>query len=187
MANRPLSPSEIAEARLVFQSSLDYTHAFVSEDASWPDWVDTLGARLQRRVRDPEDHNAITIGQTSFFPMVLDTSAPSIAAGKLRDMAWLMHELTHQWQYRTMGWGYLAEALAAQLRYGRMAYNYQGKYPTEDAALVAAHAEGKRLAQFNLEQQGDIARDYYYRLKQGLICAPWEPFIQELQHVTAPP
>jgi hypothetical protein len=67
------------------------------------------------------------------------------------------------------------------LRLGRMAYNYQGSYPTTEAALVAAHAEGKRLAQFNLEQQGDLARDYYYRLKGGLSCAAWEPFIHELR------
>jgi hypothetical protein len=181
MASRPLSPTEIAEARLVFQSSLDYTHAYVSEDASWPDWVDRLGASLQRRARPPDDHNAITLGQTSYFPVALDTSAESIAAGNLRDMAWLMHELTHQLQFRRMGWGYLPSALSVQLRLGPMAYNYQGNYPTVDAALVAAHAEGWRLAQFNLEQQGDIARDYYYRLKAGYNCSAWEPFIQEMR------
>ena len=181
MPSRPVTPSEITEARMVFGNSLDYTHAFVSEDAGWPDWVDKLGASLQKRVRPPDDHNAITIGQTSFFPVVLDTSPDSIAAGKLRDIAWLMHELTHQWQYRHIGWGYLGAALSVQLRLGRMAYNYQGQYPTTEAALVAAHAEGRRLAQFNLEQQGDLARDYYYRVKAGLSCAAWEPFIQELR------
>ena len=181
MASRPLSTSETTEAHMVFGSSLDYTHAYVSEDSSWPDWVDKLGASLQRRVRGPDDHNAITIGQTSFFPVTLDTSPPSIAAGNLRDMAWLMHELTHQWQYRHIGWGYLGSALSVQLRLGRLAYSYQGAYPTPEAALVAAHAEGRRLAQFNLEQQGELARDYYIRLKAGLNCGAWEPFIQELR------
>jgi len=181
MPSRPLSASEVTEARLVFGASLDYTQAFVSEDASWPDWVDTLGARLQRQTRDPDDHNAITLGQTSYFPVTLSTAPAAITAGQLRDIGWLIHELTHQWQYRHLGWGYLASALSVQLRLGRLAYNYQGTYPTLDAALVAAHAEGKRLAQFNMEQQGDIARDYYYRLKVGLNCAPWEPFIQDLR------
>lgn len=181
MPSRPLSQSEIAQAQLVFGSSLDYTHAFVSEDASWPDWVDKLGAGLQKTMRNPDDHNAITIGQTSYFPITLDTRSETIVAGNLRDMAWLVHELTHQWQYRHVGWSYLTGALSVQLRLGRMAYNYQGAYHTVDAALVAAHAEGKRLAEFNLEQQGDIARDYYYRLKQGLNCGPWEPFIHELR------
>jgi hypothetical protein len=181
MPSRPLSASEIAEARLVFGNSLDYTHAYVSEDASWPDWVDKLGASLQKTMRNPDDHNAITVGQTSFFPITLDTRAETIAAHNLRDMAWLMHELTHQWQFRRLGWGYLAGALSVQLRLGRMAYDYQGAHPTPDAALVAARAQGWRLAQFNLEQQGDLARDYYKRLKTGINCSAWEPFIQELR------
>ena len=33
----------------------------------------------------------------------------------------------------------------------------------------------------NPEQQGDLARDYYYRLKAGLNCSAWEPFIQEMR------
>jgi hypothetical protein len=181
MPSRPLTTSEIAEVRLVFAASLDYTHAFVSENASWPDFVDAMGARLQKRVRPPDDHNAITVGQTSYFPVILDTKAETLAAGNLRDMAWLMHELTHQWQYRRLGWSYLASALAVQLRLGRMAYNYQGTYPSTEAALLAAHSAGQRLAQFNLEQQGDLARDYYYRLKAGLNCSAWEPFIQEMR------
>jgi hypothetical protein len=180
MRNRPLSASEIAEARLVFGSSLDYTHAFVSENARWPDWVDKMGASFQKRVRQPDDHNAVTVGRTSYFPVVLDTKAETIAAGNLRDMAWLMHELTHQWQYRHQGWHYLGSALSVQIRLGRLAYNYQGTYPTTEAALLAAHNQGRRLAQFNPEQQGDLARDYYYRLKGGLSCAAWEPFIHEL-------
>jgi len=181
MVIRPLSASEIVEARLVFDTSLDYTHAFVAENARWPDWVDHIGASVQKRIRPPDEHNAVTVGQTSYFPVALDTSAESVAAGKLRDMAWLIHELTHQLQYRRMGWVYLGQALAVQVRLGRQAYDYQGGYPTPEAALVAAHSEGRQLAQFNLEQQGDLARDYYYRLKAGLNCAPWEPFVHELR------
>ena len=140
MPSRPLTASETAEARLVFAGTLDYTHAFVSENAHWPDWVDTMGASLQKRIREPDDHNAVTVGQTSFFPVTLATSAELIAAGNLRDMAWLMHELTHQWQFRRMGWTYLGLALSVQLRLGRLAYNYQGIYPSTEAALLAAHA-----------------------------------------------
>jgi hypothetical protein len=171
----------MAEARLVFASSLDYARVFVFENARWPDAVDRVGASLQKRVRPPEEHNAVTFGQTSYFPVVLDTAAESVAAGNLRDMAWLIHELTHQWQYRRQGWGYLTAALSVQLRLGRQAYNYQGTYPTTEAALLAAHSQGRRLAQFNPEQQGDLARDFYYRLKTGLNCSAWEPFIGELR------
>ena len=137
MPSRPLSASETTEARLVFGNSLDYIHAFVSENASWPDWVDKMGAGLQKRIRPPDEHNAITVGQTSFFPVTLDTSAELIGAGQLRDMAWLIHELTHQLQYRRMGWVYLGRALSVQLRLGRLAYDYQGAYPTTEAALSA--------------------------------------------------
>lgn len=181
MPARPLSAAEIAEARLVFASSLDYTHAFVFENARWPDFVDRMGAALQKRIRPPDDHNAVTVGQTSYFPVILDTKPESLAAGNLRDMAWLIHELTHQWQFRRLGWRYLGSALSVQMRLGRLAYNYQGAYPTTDAALLAAHSAGQRLAQFNPEQQGDLARDYYYRLKAGLNCGAWEPFIQEMR------
>ena len=181
MPVRPLSVSELGEARLVFAASLDYARAFVSENAGWPDFVDRMGAALQKRVRPPDDHNAVTVGQTSYFPVALDTAAASLAAGNLRDMAWLMHELTHQWQFRKQGWGYLAAAISVQVRLGRQAYNYQSTYPSTEAALLAAHSQGWRLAQFNPEQQGDIARDYYYRLKAGLNCGAWEPFIQEMR------
>ena len=181
MPTRPLSASEIGEARLVFASSLDYSRAFVAENASWPDYVDRMGAALQKRVRQPDDHNAVTFGQTSYFPVVLDTKPETLAAGNLRDMAWLMHELTHQWQFRRQGWGYLAAAVSVQLRLGRAAYDYQGDSSSTEAALLAAHSAGRRLAQFNPEQQGDIARDYYYRLKAGLSCSAWEPFIQEMR------
>src|SRR5438067_1188074 len=112
MPARPLSASETAEARLVFASSLDYARVFVFEGARWPDFVDRVGASLQKRVRPPDEHNAVTFGQTSYFPVVLDTVAESVAAGNLRDMAWLIHELTHQWQYRRRGWSYLAAALS---------------------------------------------------------------------------
>jgi hypothetical protein len=181
MARRPLSDIEIAEARLVFRSSLDFNRGCVSEDSSWPDWVDRVGVQLHRRVRSPDGHNAITLGQTSFFPVVLNTSSAAITAGVLEDMGWLMHELTHQWQYQRQGWTYLASSLSVQLRLGRAAYDYRGNFPTQEAALQAARADGRRLAQFNLEQQGDLARDYYFRLKAGQNCDAWEPFIAELR------
>ena len=181
MARRPLSDSEITEARLVFHSSLDYTHGYVSEDSSWPDWVDHLGAQLHRRVRAPDEHNAVTLGQTSYFPVALNTSSAAITAGVLQDMGWLMHELTHQWQFKRQGWTYLASTLSVQVRLGRAAYDYRGKYSTQEAALQAARAEGRHLGQFNLEQQGDIARDYYFRLKAGQNCGAWEPFIAEMR------
>ena len=181
MPRRKLSPAEVAEAKLVFGTGMDYTRAHVVEGATWPDWIDAIGARLQKRMRHKDEHNAITLGGTSDFPVPLKTDAESIGGGYLRDIGWLMHELTHQWQYQRLGWKYLSSALGVQLREGRRAYDYRREHPTLEAALLAAMSAGLRLASFNLEQQGDLARDYYFRLKQRQEIGPWEPFIAEFR------
>jgi hypothetical protein len=181
MAPRPLTPSEIAEARLVFGPGLDYTRARVHESARWTDWVDGIGVFLQRGKRGVKEHNAITLGNVSYFPVPIRTDEATVLAGDLRDMSWLIHELTHQWQFQRWGWRYLYSALHIQLREGRRSYNYQREHPTRQAALKAARKDGRKLIQFNAEQQGDIARDFYYALKRGEDCSPWEPFVQELR------
>ncbi|MCC7361083.1 MAG: hypothetical protein IT317_16485 [Anaerolineales bacterium] len=181
MARRPLSAAEITEARLVFGPGLDYGRAHIAENAAWPDWIDRLGARLQKRMRHKDEHNAITLGSTSFFPVTLNTAPDAVAGGFLRDMSWLIHELTHQWQFQRWGWRYLTTSLRVQLELGRRAYDYRRDQPSLEAALTAAQAAGRRLADFNPEQQGDLARDYYVRLKQAQNYVPWEPFIAELR------
>jgi hypothetical protein len=181
MARRPLTALEIAEASTVFGTGLDYSRAYVYENASWPDAIDRIGARLQRRMRYKEEHNAITLGTTSYFPVALKTDAAALAANNLSDFSWLVHELTHQWQYRRMGWRYLFDALSVQLRLGRAAYDYREGADSPQAALQAAHTAGRRFAHFNMEQQGDLARDYYLRKRWGESCIAWEPFIQELR------
>lgn len=181
MPRRRLTPAETAEAQLVFGAGLDYTRPSVVEGAAWPDWIDAIGARLQRRMRHKGEHNAVTLGGTSYFPVTLKTDQATVAGGYLRDMGWLMHELVHQWQYQRWGWSYLTGALNVQLREGRRAYDYRREHPTLEAALLAANAAGRRLADFNPEQQGDLARDYYFRVKQGQTVTPWEPFIAEFR------
>jgi hypothetical protein len=181
MARRPLTALEIAEARTVFDSSLDYTQAFVYENAAWPDALDKLAARLQRRMRYKDEHNAITLGTTSYFPVTLKTDAAALAANNLSDFSWLVHELTHQLQYRRQGWSYLFGALGVQIRLGRKAYDYREGADSPQAALQAARAAGHKLSHFNLEQQGDLARDFYLRRRWGENCDAWEPFIQEMR------
>jgi hypothetical protein len=181
MLRRSLTADEIAEARLVFGPGLNYTRAFVAENARWPDLVDKLGAKLQKRMRSKDEHNAITLGNTSFFPVALKTQAGIVAGGNLRDMAWLIHELTHQWQFQRWGWRYLSSALSVQLREGRRSYDYRRDHPSHEAALQAARAAGRRLASFNPEQQGDLARDFYFRCKLNQDCTAWDPFIEEFR------
>jgi hypothetical protein len=50
-----------------------------------------------------------------------------------------------------------------------------------ESGLTAALARGDRLEDFNPEQQAEIARHYYYRLKKGLDVSAWKPWIQALQ------
>ena len=173
MPRRVLSPTERAEVELVFGAGLDYTRVSVVENTPLPNWIADIG-----RSAKP---NAITPGTVSYFPETLQTSADVIAAGSLRGITWLIHELTHQWQYQHLGWRYLAAAVSVQLREGAQAYNYQREYPSREAALRAARDVGRRLATFNMEQQGDIARDYYALLKQGQDVSAWEPFVDELR------
>jgi hypothetical protein len=181
MPKRSLTSTEIAEARLVFGDGLDYTRAHVFEGATWTDLVDNIGAVIQRRPRDANSHNAITLGDTSYFPIPIRTSAEVLAAGDLGHMTWLIHELTHQWQYQHLGWRYLRAALGIQLKEGRRSYDYAREFGSRQKALSEASKLGRKFVNFNPEQQGDIARDYYYFLKQKADCSPWEPFIEEVR------
>ena len=66
------------------------------------------------------------------------------------DMAWLIHELVHIAQMEHSGSQYMAEAIYAQATDG---YYYGG----------ALGLKGKQFSDFNREQQGSIAQDFYYR------------------------
>ena len=68
----------------------------------------------------------------------------------------------------------------AHLRYGSKTYNYGF-----EQGLTSAFARGDQLKNFNREQQGEIARDYYCRLKQGKDVSAWLPFISEFQASTS--
>ncbi len=73
-----------------------------------------------------------------------------------------IHELMHVWQYQHLGAAYISRALRAQR--SAAGYNYGGV-----VALRRAQKTGKRLLDFNYEQQADIVADYF-RLKNG-----WQP------------
>jgi hypothetical protein len=160
MAERPLTHIEVAEARLVFGAGLNYARVHIVENTPLPNWIADLG-------RSPKP-NSVTLGNLSLFPLALRTLTADIAAGDLNDMGWLIHELAHQWQFQRLGWSYLPRAMRVQLREGMKGYRYQ-------------LAADRRLFEFNLEQQGDIARDYYAAFKRGQDVNLWEPLIAELR------
>ncbi len=73
--------------------------------------------------------------------------------GKMHDFI-LIHELMHIWQYQHLGSVYIPRALSAQ--FTKEGYNYGGVN-----ALYHAVQQGKKLLDFNYEQQADIIEDYY--------------------------
>jgi hypothetical protein len=169
---RALAASEVGEASYVFGGSLAYDKIRVVEGAGWTNALARLGALLQGEPPLRGD-NGVGLGNRVYFPRTLGTNPEDLRAGRFEDMAWLIHELTHCWQFQKFGPRYVLEALHAQLTLGRRAYDFGG-----EEGLKKALEEGRRLADFNREQQGDIARGYYRQLKRGLEVSAWEPFVQ---------
>ena len=170
---RELYTWEREQAEMVFADRLNYGRVRVHECAAWPDTIHRLGRRLRRLPPPGEgEHNAITIGFHCYFPVRLPEQPTG--ADDPMGMSWLMHELTHAWQYQVMGWLYLVRAIAAQLR--AAPYDFGG-----EQGLQAARQAGQRLKDFNPEQQGDIARDYYVRKFKNLDVSAWQPYIDDLR------
>jgi hypothetical protein len=88
-----------------------------------------------------------------------------------RDLATMVHELTHVYQYERVGSLYIGQAIHAQSTAG---YNYGGK-----AGLARRRAAGEHFRDLNREQQAQLAEDYY---AQNLAGDPdYEPYIAELR------
>ncbi|MBM3128698.1 MAG: hypothetical protein FJ009_08760 [Chloroflexi bacterium] len=168
MPTRPLHPHELLEVQNIFRAGLDTARVVISEGDALPNWVGRIGAALKGQ--PPPKENAITIGNTSYFPRALTSS--------IGDLAWLMHELTHQWQYQHFGIRYLFEALRAPT------YAYANENEPLDVALKRLVLENKTFADMNREQQGDIVRDYFCALKDpnaSSDLAAWEPYLHDLR------
>lgn len=136
---RPLAAAEIDEARRVFGDSLAYRRVRIDE---WS-LIAHYGAWDYRRRRKKQARDmAMTLYNTIHFSRRLETGP-----GK-NDMDWLIHELTHIAQHEHAGGVFMAESLIAQ---GGQGYDYGGP-----PALA-----GRDFSDFNREQQGDIAKDYY--------------------------
>jgi hypothetical protein len=149
--SRPLTAEERAEAAIVFGRGLNYGSIVIRERR-------LLGAGGIARTLP---------GSVNFPP-----GAPAAATY----LPWLIHELTHAWQYQH-GVSLMTTAATALLCWaGVRSYDYGG-----EAGLAAATAAGRGLRSFNTEQQGDIARDYYRAVKAGLPTDVYRPFVAELR------
>ena len=166
---------EAQEARRVFADQLAYERVKIHECTNWPNRIDQLGAWL-KRVPYRGLPNAITLGNDCYFPVNLPQNLVSIDHPEHYKIPWLIHELTHVWQYQRLGWRYLFQALEAQFKSGAQVYVFGG-----EAGLIEAFQQGRKFSSFNMEQQGDICRTYYERLSRGVDISAWLPFITELQ------
>jgi hypothetical protein len=175
MPRRRLRPAEVREAETVFGASLAYGDVWVHEQAVWPNTLAKVAAMLSGR-QPPPAGNSVTLGNSIYFPHPLRTGDSDLEARIFGDMAWLLHELTHVWQYHHGGLGYIASAAWKHVRLGPSAYDYGG-----GQGLVKAAAKRASFNDFNPEQQGDIVRDFYLRRKMGLDTTSWQPFMAELQ------
>lgn len=136
---RKLTKLEITEAKKVFGKGVTYWQVHIDEKS--------LIARLGAKFAKSENMGVTTFHTINFTGKV--NSQPGN-----RDMQWLIHELAHVCQMEHVGLQYIVEALVAQNTDG---YEYGGY----DAL------KGKRLYQFNREQQADIAADYYFHVLHG--------------------
>lgn len=139
---RRLHPLEIHEAMRVFGETLPYERVRVFERSP----LATVLAALSNRFHLVQER---PIGVTVFYTIHFNTALAPVPG----DMPWLVHELAHVWQYVHIGPRYLAEALAAQARYGPSAYE------VEEGVQA-----GWAWEQFNVEQQAELARACYRAL-----------------------
>lgn len=168
--SRHLTPHEINEARRVFGSKLDYDEVRIFEGNELPNFLDDIGNIIKSMPKRSERvKNAITIGNSILFGRTIETE-------RANDMTWMIHELTHAWQYQTMGWDYLFQALEAQKKLGAKAYDFGGEKGLKERAK-----KGDRFKDFNMEQQGDITKSYYGRLIKGEDTRSWDRYIQDVR------
>jgi hypothetical protein len=147
---RPLSGPERAEAELVFGTSLDYGAVQLAE-------APLMGSGA----------NARTPFDTIYFP------PGTFKLGFADFMPWLIHELTHAWQYQH---GVSVVEKLFWALHGASAYDYGG-----EEGLRRATAQGRHFRDFQTEQQGDILRDYYIKLKAGQVTSAYDPFVAEVK------
>ena len=173
MSPRALSPWEIDQARRVFGDTIDWAKVRIVEGAGWPRLLSSSAARLRRQAGPA--HNAVTLGHRIYFSRKLHTQPHEAPAQRRADLAWLVHELTHVWQFSRFGAGALLRMIRPHLRPQVDPYDYGG------AGGLASGPTPKALADFTLEQQAEIARDYYARLDAGEDTLAWDPLVSTLR------
>jgi hypothetical protein len=153
--SRSLTEFEIRQAKIVFKSALKYAKVTI-EDGSMKARFMSLGGYAR------------TLGNTIYFP-----------AGQSRDMPFMIHELTHVWQYQKMGVSSTFKCLWAQATAG---YKYIPKGTKDpDQYMLRQRGRGKTLYSYNLEQQGDILEHFYDRRRRGQPVIGYQLFARDVK------
>ncbi len=143
---RTLTPTEAAAAQRVFGSALRLDSIVLSEGG-----LMTVGGYAR------------TMPDRIYFP--------AGAFSHSNFTHWLIHELTHVWQYQRGAElpGMIFEALVGNYDYGC------------EAGLRKAWDDGKAFDEFTTEQQGDILADYYVRLVAGMDVSAYQGFVDQVR------
>ncbi|CAG5077106.1 hypothetical protein CRYO30217_00292 [Parvicella tangerina] len=152
---RELTSYEKREIRKVFGDCYCWDRVHVRENSQ----MAKVGARVAKK-----KHLGFVLFRTINFSRRLDHSHSST------DISWLIHEVVHVLQYEELGAQYIIEALRAQRNGG---YGYGKEQGLEKANC---------LASFNLEQQAEIARDYYQLLEQKKDVSMYEKYVEEIRN-----
>ncbi|MCB9195882.1 MAG: hypothetical protein H6598_06635 [Flavobacteriales bacterium] len=153
LKTRSLQEVELVEIEKIFAHSLDYKKIRIREGS----FLAKLGARSVGK-----KHLAFVLFRTVNFSRKIDQKNAD-------DMAWLIHELTHVIQFEYIGIQYIVEALRAQNNEG---YDYQGEQGLRSI---------RSICELNLEQQADVARDFYKRIISGMNVDLYKPFIEDMK------
>jgi hypothetical protein len=135
IAARPLTSSELSDAKLIFGDSIDYTKVLVDGGS-----VGSVGASR-------------TIGNTVHLTSNLFKAGTSETTTEGKRI--LVHELTHVWQYQHQGWTYAPKAIWAQLKAAVGDGDRNGAYDWK--SLVA---KGVPWDEWNPEAQAEAVEDY---------------------------
>ncbi|WP_144240812.1 hypothetical protein [Dyella japonica] len=167
---RSLTRGEEAMARTVFGDSIDYRKVKIRHGSYW------LLGRFQR------EDTAVTPDGNIHAPHPIYRD--DYSAGTGADRRLFMHEMVHVWQFQR-DYAVKLNGLRVSSR-GRIAYQYQ-------------LSPESRLADYNMEQQGDIMADYYMiciernpqdafnpRMSADLLYHVMQPFVNPIKPLHLP-
>jgi hypothetical protein len=144
---RKLTAGEIALAKTAFRDKIDYSAVRLSEGP---------GNNAAAHIAFMKGNPAITIGNTIYFKVGF--AADFSVSGA--DGRTFMHEMTHVWQYRTLG------MTAFFIRYGTDLAKVGGK-PND----MYKYAETTKFSEAMIETQAQIVGDYHRAKTDGNAAA----------------